>query len=145
MKFTNLQYPTKSSLKFDIEDDNSNNIGGVEAAGNDDGEFGCIIIIDQNHHGKKIGFQAFSHAFSLIDKIFPVKFINASWDNSTLFQQFSNSQSSNLTIYRNNLNHMDSIESAKQTPTGKWCKQLGFTKCSIMKDSISKVEVCFFK
>lgn len=145
MNFSSAKYnQTNDFVKFDILDSNSNKIGNVEAGGDKLGNFACIIIVDSSSQSKGVGFEAFKHAFGLIDKYFKIKTIRANWNSGGLFTSYPNSQSSNLTIYHHNRLKMNPSQSAINTPTGKWCQKIGFMQCQIIEDTPAKVVVDFY-
>lgn len=144
--FSNPHYITKDYLSFQILDEFDNEIGSAEGAGNKYGEFISVVkIYDAANFKYGIGFAAFKKAFDLIDSDFPIAIIKASWNKDGEFKDFENGMSTNLLEYLNHKNAMSDVDAAKNTPTGKWCRKLGFVNCTIIRDTSENVEVNFTK
>jgi hypothetical protein len=144
--FSNPKYVTKDYLTFQILDEFGSEIGSTEGAGNKYGEFISVVkIYDSAHFKYGIGFAAFQKAFELIDSDFPIAIIKASWNKDGEFKDFENGMSTNLLEYLNHKKVMSDIDAAKNTPTGKWCRKLGFVNCTIIREASDNVEVNFSK
>jgi hypothetical protein len=145
---TNIRYEQTENLKvrkayqmFDGE----NFVGSVEGAGNNQGHFISVVMLDPNYHKKGIGFQAFNKMFNEINENYPITKIIGSWHKNDEYTDFENGMSTNLRMFFQNPNNQTDIESAKNTPTGKWAKELGFEKCEIISKSTEEVIVHFTK
>ncbi|KFF17291.1 hypothetical protein [Flavobacterium hydatis] len=144
--FSNPNYVTKDYLTFQILDESGIEIGSAEGAGNKYGDFISVVkIYDSANFKYGIGFAAFQKAFELIDSDFPITTIKASWNKDGEFKDFENGMSTNLLEYSNHKKVMSDIDAAKNTPTGKWCRKLGFVNCTIIRDTSDNVEVNFTK
>lgn len=131
-------------ISFDISNDADEHIGTAEGSGNKYGEFVSIIkIFNPEFYNKGLGFQFFKKVFDFINIHHPISVIKGSWYKGGEFNDFENGMSSNLMIFKVNLEKMDPISSAIYTPTGNWAKKIGFEKCEIIQITDSEVIVHF--
>ncbi|MNK86851.1 hypothetical protein D3C87_1067730 [compost metagenome] len=133
-------------VSYDITNESDVQIGTAEGSGNKYGEFVSIIkIFNPEFYNKGLGFQFFKKVFDFINIYHPISLIKGSWHEGEEFKDFKNGMSSNLLIFRENLERMSPIESAILTPTGKWAKKIGFNKCDIINNRETEVIVYFTK
>lgn len=147
IKFTGIGLNEKKDfLSYQITNDENEDIGTIEGAGNIYGEFVSVIkIYNPKFQNKGLGFQCFKKAFDEIDANYPISLIKGSWHKGGEFQDFEDGMSTNLKTYLENLKTKNQIDSAFSTPTGKWVKKLGFNHCSIVRSSTDEVLVEFTK
>lgn len=133
-------------VSYDITDEYDVQIGTAEGSGNQHGEFVSIIkIFNPQFYNMRLGLQFFKKVFNFININYPISLIKGSWHEGGEFKDFKNGMSSNLMIFKDNLKTMDPIESAIETPTGKWAKKMGFVKCDIITNTETEVIVHFTK
>jgi hypothetical protein len=144
--FSKPDFIGKDYVGFKILNEAGDIVGEAEGAGNKYGEFVSVIkIYNPSYLGYGIGFDAFKTAFDLIDTNFPISTIKTSWNKDGEFKDYENGMSTNLLLFLRNQKTMDEIQSAKNTPTGKWCTKLGFTMCEIKSNTPECVETIFTK
>ena len=141
IKFTN-RTTQLGVVEYQIKKLDDTKIGNIEGALKD-GCFICNLIIDIPFHKKSFGFKAFEMMYKEMNMLNPVQIIKGSWHKSPTFAAFSNGMSTNLEKYLESRIDQNQIDSAFSTPTGKWAKKLGFTKCKIITDIPNHVEVDF--
>lgn len=144
----NIRYELTQNLKvrraYQIFD-GDNFVGSVEGAGNSQGEFISVVMLDPKYHGKGIGFEAFNKMFNEINDNYPISKIIGSWHKNDEYKDFEDGMSTNLRMFFQNTGNQSDIDSAAKTPTGKWAKKMGFEKCKIISKSNDDVIVHFTK
>ena len=125
--------------------DNDKEIGSVEGYLIEYGVLVTVVkIFNPNYKKKGLGFAAFKKVFDELNGFISIKRIRGCWCSGGEFQDFENGMSTNLKVFTENLeNGKDEQDCAFLTPTGKWAKKLGYSKCNIMSKSISEVTVDF--
>lgn len=141
IKFTNRTVEL-GIVQYKILDAHDEEIGSIEG-GVTNGSFVCNINIDTQFHKKGFGYEAFEMIYNEMNLRDPIEIINGSWHKSPLFDHLNNGMSTNLLIYLQSKVSQNQIDSAFSTPTGRWAKKLGFTKCKIITDVEDHVEVRF--
>lgn len=108
-----------------------------------DGELGFVIkIMEHEYLNQGLGYQI----FNLIVEHFGLENINTicgSWHSDAEFAYFENEMSTNLLVYRRNLEHFPAEEAAFRTPTGKWARRLGFNEIYFRENNLNSVVVEF--
>ena len=120
-------------------------IGSVEGYLNQEGVLVSVVkLFSSLYRGKGIGFEAFRKVVDELNVVCPVQKIVGSWHQDEEFQYFEDGKSTNLKLFQEGIrNGLDENESAFQTPTGKWARKLGFTKCKVVSKSNDSVTVYF--
>lgn len=139
--------PDPLSRKYDITNENNDTIGTAEGYCNKYGELICVIkIFNPAFQKSGIGFGAFKKIYNELDSIIPIVTIIGSWHRDGEFQDFKDGMSTNMKIFiEENEKNPNKEEIAFLTPTGKWAKKLGYTKCEIKQNSTESILVYFMK
>lgn len=147
MKFVPFGENTELSVSYSIVDENDNEIGFVEGHANKYGELVSVVKIyapEQQRHG--LGFEAFKKVHDELNENVEIKMLVGSWHAGGEFQDFEGGMSTNLMIFFEALESgKTAVESAFTTPTGKWAKKLGYTKCEVPHISKDDMSVKFTK
>ena len=131
-------------ISYDITDESNVHIGTAEGSGNKYGDFVSIIkIFNPEFYNMGLGLQFFKKVFDFINIHHPISVIKASWHKGGEFKDFKNGMSSNLLIFKQNLQKFTPTPSAVSTPTGRWAAKIGFTNCEIITNTDDEVIVHF--
>ncbi|WET69722.1 hypothetical protein [Sphingobacterium sp.] len=98
--------------------------------------------MEQEYLHQGLGYQV----FNLIVEHFGLENINTicgSWHSDAEFANFENEMSTNLLLYRRNLDHFPPQEAAFRTPTGKWASRLWFNHVRFRENNLNSVIVEF--
>jgi hypothetical protein len=133
-------------VSYQITNEAKEDIGTAEGSGNKNGVFVSIVkIYNPKFQKAGLGFISFKKVFDEINANHPISIIKASWHKGGEFKDFEKGMSTNLLIFKNNLNIMSEKESVFSTPTGKWVRKIGFSKYGIVTNSDEEVVINFTK
>lgn len=103
-----------------------------------------VVKINSTHEGQGLGYEAFYHVFEELNNQSRIIGIAGSWNRDDEFSYCEDGMSSNLRIFRENLDKgLSRDDSAKSTPTGRWAHKLGFTTVTFHQESENCVNVTF--
>ena len=147
MKFVPFGESNELSASYIVMDEKDNEIGSVEGYTNKKGELVSVVKVYATREQKKgLGFKAFKKVYDELNSSVKIKIIKGCWHSGGEFQGFEDGMSTNLKCFFEQYESGQSDEeSAFSTPTGKWARKLGYTRCKVVSISKTETNVDFIK